>query len=70
MGDRLVFLVDALDFEAFLMRLTTRRCSDADNHDNGNHNRRDLCQEQAVFDEEFAHTARPTLFFCSTCSAR
>ena len=27
-------------------------------------------QEQAVLSEKFDHTAMPTLFFCSTCSAR
>ena len=70
MSDRLVLFVDALDFETFLMCLTARGRSNTDDDDNGNDDRQDLGEEKSVLDEELTHTARPTLFFCSTCSAR
>jgi hypothetical protein len=83
-GQRLVLLVQVFDFQAFLMRgLFSGRRRRSNDDDNGGNDRDRLEQEQAVVCEKFCHgfsrisgngerhqTAMPTLFFCSTWSAR
>ena len=69
-GQLLVFLVEVFNLEAFLVGLATGARRNHDDHDDAQHDGKDLGEEQAVVEKELAHTARPTLFFCSTCSAR